>query len=114
MERDLLEVLTGFVNEDRETLVPARLSILVYLYFATRAQFSQLRDKLNLTSGNLASHLKKLENMGLINTTRHFIELKPARIVEITPEGVQKVRQQITRMRNLVTTLIDHNPSTDT
>ncbi len=101
------------MNEDRETLVPARLSILVYLYFANRSQFSQLKSKLDLTSGNLASHLKKLENMGLIKTTRHFIELKPARIVEITPKGVQKVRQQILRMRDLVTRLIDQEPSTD-
>jgi DNA-binding MarR family transcriptional regulator len=109
-DRDLLEVLTGFMNEDRDTLIPARLSILVYLYFIGRAQFSQLKDKLELTSGNLASHLKKLEAMGLVRTTRHFIELKPARIIEITPEGVEKVRHQVQRMGELVTRVVEKKP----
>jgi len=82
-----LKVLAGFMNEDRETLVPARLSILIYLYFIGSAQFSKVQEKLDMTSGNLASHLKKLESMGLIKTTRGFIEVKPVRFIEITPEG---------------------------
>ena len=106
-DRDLLEVLTGFMNEDRDTLVPARLSILVYLYFMGSAQFSRLQEKLELTSGNLASHLKKLESLGLIKTTRGFIEVKPVRFIEITPDGVEKVRGQVLRMRELVSKIVD-------
>ncbi len=106
-DRDLLEVLTGFMNEDRDTLVPARLSILVYLYFTGSAQFSKLKDKLELTSGNLASHLKKLEEMKLIKTTRGFIDVKPVRFIEITPDGVAKVREQILRMRELVSKVVE-------
>ncbi|MFX1368759.1 MAG: transcriptional regulator [Promethearchaeota archaeon] len=106
-DRDLLEVLAGFMNEDRDTLVPARLSILVYLYFTGSAQFSKLKDKLELTSGNLASHLKKLEEMNLIKTTRGFIDVKPVRFIEITPDGVAKVREQILRMRELVSKVVE-------
>jgi DNA-binding MarR family transcriptional regulator len=95
------------MNEDRDTLVPARLSILVYLYFTGSAQFSKLKDKLELTSGNLASHLKKLEDLGLIKTTRGFIDVKPVRFVEITSEGVGKVREQVGRMRELVSKVVE-------
>jgi DNA-binding MarR family transcriptional regulator len=109
-DRELLEVLTGFMNEDRETLVPARLSILVYLYFTGSAQFSKLQDKLEMTSGNLASHLKKLEDLGLIKTTRGFIEVKPVRFIEITSEGVEKVREQVLRMRELVSKVVEKEP----
>ncbi|MFX0055939.1 MAG: transcriptional regulator [Promethearchaeota archaeon] len=107
-DRDLLKVLAGFMSEDRETLVPARLSILVYLYFTGSAQFSKLQDKLELTSGNLASHLKKLESMDLIKTTRGFIEVKPVRFIEITPAGVEKVREQVLRMRELVSKVVEN------
>ncbi len=106
-DRELLEVLTGFMNEDRETLVPARLSILVYLYFTGSTQFSKLQDKLEMTSGNLASHLKKLEDLGLIKTTRGFIEVKPVRFIEITSEGIEKVREQVLRMRELVSKVVE-------
>jgi DNA-binding MarR family transcriptional regulator len=106
-DRDLLKVLAGFMNEDRETLVPARLSILIYLYFIGSAQFSKIQEKLEMTSGNLASHLKKLESMGLIKTTRGFIDVKPVRFIEITPEGVEKVRTQVLRMRELVSKVVD-------
>ena len=102
-----MKVLAGFMNEDRETLVPARLSILIYLYFIGSAQFSKVQEKLDMTSGNLASHLKKLESMGLIKTTRGFIEVKPVRFIEITPEGVEKVRGQVLRMRQLVSKIVD-------
>ena len=109
-DRELIEVLAGFMNEDRETLVPARLSILVYLYLTGSAQFSKLRDKLELTSGNLASHLKKLEELDLVTTMRRFVELKPVRIIAITPKGAERVRDQMIRMRELVSMIVKKGP----
>ncbi|NHJ14872.1 MAG: MarR family transcriptional regulator [Candidatus Thorarchaeota archaeon] len=106
-DRDLLKVLAGFMNQDRDTLVPARLSILVYLYFTGSARFSKLQEKLELTSGNLASHLKKLEELNFIRTTRGFIDVIPVRFIEITPAGVAKVREQIGRMRDLVSKVVE-------
>ena len=94
LDRDVLNALVGLIEEDRETFVPARLSILVYLYFTQSAQFTHLQKKLNLTSGNLSSHLRKLQQKELIKITKHFVELKPTTIVMITSEGSKKVRDQ--------------------
>ena len=106
LDRDVLDALVGFMEEDRETLVPARLSILVFLYFSHSVQFTQLQNKLNLTSGNLSSHLRKLQEMGYVKITKQFIELKPTTIVQSTPEGIAKVRSQLLRMRELVSAAI--------
>ncbi len=107
LEGDVLDALVGLMEEDRETFVPARLSILVYLYFTRNAQFTLLQNKLSLTSGNLSSHLRKLQDMGYIKIFKHFVDLKPTTIVMITPEGVEKVRSQLTRMRELVSAAIE-------
>jgi DNA-binding MarR family transcriptional regulator len=110
LDRDVLDALVGFMEEDRETFVPVRLSILVYLYFTHRAQFTHLQNKLNLTSGNLSSHLRKLQDLGLVKVSKHFVDLKPKTIVSITTDGVEKVRGQLLRMRELVSAAIIRDP----
>jgi DNA-binding MarR family transcriptional regulator len=102
----VLDALVGFMEEDRETFVPARLSILVYLYFTQKAQFTQLQKKLSLTSGNLSSHLRKLQDLQLVKISKHFVDLKPTTIVTITSEGIEKVRTQLLRMREVVSAAI--------
>ena len=106
LDRDVLNALVGFMEEDRETFVPVRLSILVYLYFTHKAQFTHLQKKLGLTSGNLSSHLRKLQDLQLVKISKHFVDLKPTTIVLITPEGIEKVRTQLVRMRELVSAAI--------
>lgn len=97
-----MQALVGLLEEDRDTFVPARLSILVYLFFTQSARFTDLQKTLKLTSGNLSSHLSKLESLELIRISKRFVELKPTTIVSITQEGSEKVRGQLLRMRELV------------
>jgi DNA-binding MarR family transcriptional regulator len=97
-----MAALVGLLEEDRDTFVPARLSILVYLFFTQSARFTELQKTLKLTSGNLSSHLRKLEGKELIRISKRFVELKPTTIISITQEGSEKVRGQLLRMRELV------------
>jgi|GEM_PF-5398952 len=46
--------------------------------------FNFFREKLNLTDGNLASHLQKLENAGYIKIKKTFFERRPRTIYTIT------------------------------
>ena len=113
LDGDVLSALVGLMEEDRETFVPTRLSVLVYLYFTHNAQFTHLQKKLNLTSGNLSSHLRKLQEMGFVRISKHFVDLKPTTIVTITKEGTEKVRTQLLRMRDLVSAAITKDISSD-
>jgi len=95
------------MEEDREAFVPARLSILVYLYFTQSTKFTSLQKKLGLTSGNLSSHLRKLEALRYVRISKYFVELKPTTVVSITQEGAQRVQTQLARMRELVGAAIE-------
>ena len=104
---DILAALVGLMKEDRETFVPARLSILTYLYFTQSAKFTDLQNTLKLTSGNLSSHLRKLQGLELVKISKHFVELKPTTVVKITQDGAERVRAQLLRMRDLVSIVIE-------
>jgi DNA-binding MarR family transcriptional regulator len=113
LDGDLLSALVGLMEEDRETMVPARLSVLVYLYFTQNATFPVLQKKLGLTSGNLSSHLRKLEEMGLIRISKRFVDLKPTTFAVLTKEGAGRVRNQMIRMRELVSMVVDKEPKSE-
>ena len=111
LDEDIISALIGLLEGDRETFVPARFSILIYLFLTQRAQFTQLQKILKFTPGNLSSHLKKLESNELITIFKHFVDLKPTTLIEITQKGTQKVLSHIKRMRGLITAVVEKTPT---
>jgi len=107
LDGELLSTLVGLMDEDSETMVPARLSLLVYLYFARHATFPVLQKRLGFTSGNLSSHLRKLEELGLIQISKSFVNLRPTTFAVLTKEGAERLRSQMVRMRELVSMVVD-------
>ena len=57
------------------------------LMVSPKASFNDLKETLEVTDGNLASHLKPLETLGYIRVTKSFIGKKPNTSYEITPQG---------------------------
>ena len=64
-----------------------RLGIMVYLSDADSADFTELKTVLEATQGNLAVHLKKLEEAGFVAIDKSFKDNKPLTRVSITREG---------------------------
>lgn len=65
-----------------------RLGILTYLIKAKRkVEFNELLKELELTKGNLSSHLKKLEEANYIIATKEFINRIPKTSYLISKTG---------------------------
>jgi DNA-binding MarR family transcriptional regulator len=64
-----------------------RLGIMVYLVDADTADFTELKNALEATQGNLSVHLKKLEEAGYVAIAKSFKDNKPLTRVSITPAG---------------------------
>jgi DNA-binding MarR family transcriptional regulator len=64
-----------------------RLGIMSVLSVNSRATFNQLKEELELTDGNLASHLKALEKAEYVSVTKTFNDRKPNTSYEITEGG---------------------------
>jgi DNA-binding MarR family transcriptional regulator len=69
---------------------PTRLRImaaLVSLGAQEKADFTFLRDLLDLTDGNLGSHLRTLEDAGYVAVEKDFIARRPKTWVRPTAKG---------------------------
>ena len=61
---------------DRTIHEPTRLMIMSQLYVVESADFLFLQHQLQMTPGNLSSHLTKLEKAGYVEIVKEFIERK--------------------------------------
>lgn len=64
-----------------------RLGIMSALVVNDSLDFITLKNLLDVTDGNLASHLKSLEKSKYISVKKEFIDRKPNTQYAATPEG---------------------------
>ena len=64
--------------------------------------FNTLKELMELTDGNLASHIKALENLGYIQTIKQFISRKPNTRYKITDQGRTSFQDHLDALSNLI------------
>ncbi len=64
-----------------------RLGIMAYLANAETASFTELKDELGATQGNLSVQMRKLEEAGYIKVEKRFAGRKPLTTLRITSVG---------------------------
>ena len=72
---------------DRLIHEPARLSIMSALASCKSADYLFLQRLTGLTGGNLSSHISKLEEGGLIQVEKRFVDKRPNTQLQITDKG---------------------------
>jgi len=77
----------SYQNFDEVLSSRIRLAALALLAGCDEAEFTYIRNVIQTTDGNLASHLRKLEEAGYVEYQKRFIDRKPATYYRITPEG---------------------------
>ena len=80
-------------NLDRLVHDPARLAILTALSACERADFLFLQRITGLSKGNLSSHLSKLEEAGLVEIEKRFVEKKTQTLVRLSDPGGRRGRE---------------------
>lgn len=77
---------------------PYRILILKILYSFGYADFRQLKHDLQITDGNLASHLRALEKEGYVKVDKQIIKRKPRTTYTLTKKGLRAFQQLRTRI----------------
>lgn len=67
-----------------------------------RLDFNALKDLLDLTDGNLASHIKALEKEGFVDAAKSFVGKKPNTQYFVTPEGRQAFSDHLKALEALI------------
>lgn len=79
-----------------------RLGIMSILLVNEEADFNRLKELLDVTDGNLASHIKALEKEAYINVEKQFIGRKPNTSYSATPLGKSEFQKHINALEKLI------------
>jgi len=79
-----------------------RLGIMSILSVNESADFNTMKELLDLTDGNLASHLKALEKESIIEVKKQFIGRKPNTSYSVTDYGRELFRAHIDALEKLI------------
>jgi predicted ArsR family transcriptional regulator len=84
---------------------PTRLRIFAYLYRHGESTFPELVDELDVTEGNLASHMGKLEDADCVAVEKQFVDRRPQTTYRLTDLGREKFEEHIGTLEALIDSL---------
>jgi DNA-binding MarR family transcriptional regulator len=79
-----------------------RLAIVSVLAAADSLTFTELRDALEMTDGNLSVHLQKLEDKGYVAIDKQFVGRRPQTTCRLTRAGRQAFTRYLDQLQAIV------------
>lgn len=80
----------------------ARLGIMVMLMTYEKCEFTFLKKELDLTDGNLSTHIKKLEDAKYLSVEKKFVKKKPMTNLKITKKGEEAFNNYVNTLESIV------------
>jgi DNA-binding MarR family transcriptional regulator len=79
-----------------------RLAIISALAVNTSLTFSELKELLGASDGNLSVHARKLEDAGYVSCTKSFAGRMPKTEYRLTPSGRRALEKYLNHMEALI------------
>ncbi len=79
-----------------------RLIIMALLAKNKRLSYKELKSALSITDGNLATHLRKLEDAGFIKVHKTFEGRRPKTTYEITDYGEKQLEEFLNQIGDIL------------
>jgi len=79
-----------------------RSKLISLLITNSELPFKALKESLEVTDGNLSSHLSKLEEAGYIEINKLFEGRRPKTVVEITDRGREAFSNYIDELKQFI------------
>ena len=79
-----------------------RLGVMSILMVNDNVEFVRLKELLQVTDGNLASHLSALEKEGYVAVIKQFINRKPQTSYAVTAVGKKAFNEHLNALENLI------------
>ncbi|MEI6342474.1 MAG: transcriptional regulator [Verrucomicrobiota bacterium] len=87
---------------DRVVHERVRLAIMSMLAASPDLSFTEVRDALDLTDGNLMSHVRTLQEAGYLAVTKAYQEARPLTTLALTKAGREAFAAHIARLAAIV------------
>lgn len=91
-----------FLQLDRVIHEKGRLAIMSLLAAAPELSFTEMRNELKMTDGNLTTHIRTLQEAGYLSVTKSFRKNRPLTTCSLTGEGRRAFREYINLLEEIV------------
>ncbi|MFC3230234.1 winged helix-turn-helix domain-containing protein [Marinibaculum pumilum] len=79
-----------------------RLGVMAYLANAEAASFTEMKEALEVTQGNLSVQLRKLEEAGYVAVDKSFVSRKPLTTLRLTEAGRRAFRDYLAALSDVI------------
>jgi DNA-binding MarR family transcriptional regulator len=94
-----------FLQIDRVIHEKGRLAIMSMLAASPELSFTEMRDALGMTDGNITTHIRTLQEAGYLSVTKSFQNNRPLTTCAMTAAG----KKAFTNYINLLEQIIRQN-----
>jgi len=91
-----------FLQLDRVIHEKGRLTIMSMLAASPELSFTELRDGLGMTDGNLTTHIRTLQQTGYLSVTKSFQNNRPLTTCALTAAGKKAFANYINLLEQIV------------
>jgi len=91
-----------FLQLDRVIHEKGRLAIMSMLAANPELSFTEMRDSLSMTDGNLTTHIRTLQEAGYLSVTKSYQKNRPLTTCALTPNGRTAFTQYINLLEQIV------------
>jgi len=91
-----------FLQLDRVIHEKGRLAIMSALAATPQLSFTELRDTLNMTDGNLTAHMRTLQEAGYVSVTKEFHGGRPLTTFSLTSPGKKAFTSYIDLLEQII------------
>ena len=92
----------NFLNLDRVIHEKGRLAIMSLLAAAPELSFTELRDTLGMTDGNLTTHIRTLQEAGYVSVAKTYQNNRPLTTCLLTAKGRKAFTEYINLLEKIV------------
>jgi DNA-binding MarR family transcriptional regulator len=91
-----------FLQLDRVIHEKGRLAIMSMLAASPVLSFTEMRDALNMTDGNLTTHIRTLQETGFVSVTKSFQNNRPLTTCSLTAAGKKAFTSYIDLLEQII------------
>jgi DNA-binding MarR family transcriptional regulator len=91
-----------FLQLDRVIHEKGRLAIMSMLAASPELSFTEMRDALNMTDGNINTHIRTLQESGYISVAKSYQNNRPLTTCSLTAAGRKAFAEYVNLLEQIV------------
>jgi DNA-binding MarR family transcriptional regulator len=91
-----------YLQLDRVIHEKGRLAIMSMLAASPELSFTELRDALGMTDGNLTTHIRSLQETGYVSVAKSYQNRRPLTTCSLTAAGRKAFREYVNLLEQIV------------